>query len=80
MPKARSTNRKAGRMLDVLEILRKEHALSLVELAVHMEMHPRSIRRYVQELLLEKKIFKRYRLTLEGGSKPNYYYSIKRKP
>jgi len=79
MSTIRNTNRKTGRKLDVLAILKRDHALSLVELAERMGLHHRSIRRYVTELLQEKQIFRNYRVTPNGGGRPNYYYSYRRK-
>jgi|VirMetMinimDraft_7_1064189.scaffolds.fasta_scaffold156580_3 predicted ArsR family transcriptional regulator len=79
MPKARSTNRKSGRKLDVVTILKMEYALSLLELAERMQMHHRSVRRYLMELLQEKKIFRRYRAKPDGGGRPYYQYSYRRK-
>lgn len=75
----RNTNRKAGRKLDVLAILKRDHALSLMELAERMGLHHRSIRRYVTELLQEKKIFRNYKATPDGGGRPYYHYSYRRK-
>jgi len=44
-----------------------------------MQMHHRSVRRYLTELLQEKKIFKRYRDKPDGGGRPYYQYSYRRK-
>jgi predicted ArsR family transcriptional regulator len=60
-------------------ILKTEYALSLLELAERMQMHHRSVRRYLTELLQEKKIFKRYRDKPDGGGRPYYQYSYRRK-
>jgi predicted ArsR family transcriptional regulator len=79
MPKARSTNRKSGRKLDVVAILKAEYSLSLNELAERMQMHHRSVRRYVLELLQEKKIYRRYKAKPDGTGRPFYHYSYRRK-
>ena len=79
MSAIRNTNRKTGRKLDVLAILKRDHALSLMELAERMGLHHRSIRRYVTELLQEKKIFRNYKPTPNGGGRPYYHYSYRRK-
>jgi len=79
MSTIRNTNRKTGRKLDVLAILKRDHALSLMELAERMGLHHRSIRRYVTELLQEKKIFRNYKATPNGGGRPYYHYSYRRK-
>lgn len=79
MSAIKNPNRKAGRKLDVLAILKRDHALSLMELSARMGLHHRSIRRYVTELLQEKKIFRNYKATPDGGGRPYYHYSYRRK-
>lgn len=77
MPKG-ITNTKTCRKLDILAILKREHALSAVEIAAKMRMHVRSVRRYLVELRMEKKVFRRYQLLGADAKKPTFYYSLRR--
>jgi len=79
MSTIRNTGRKAVRKLDVLAILKRDHALSLLELSERMGVHHRSVRRYVMELLQEKKVFRNYKAKPSGGGRPYYHYSYRRK-
>ncbi len=76
MPKA-NTNTARCRKLEIIGILRKQHALSAVQLAKIMRMDVSSIRRYLVALREEKKIFRRYQL--RGDAKrPTFYYCLRR--
>ena len=76
MPKA-NTNTARCRKLEIIGILRKQHALSAVQLAKIMRMDVSSIRRYLVALRGEKKIFRRYQL--RGDAKrPTFYYCLRR--
>ena len=77
MPKG-ITNTATCRKLDILGILKKEHAMSAPELAKKMRMHVRSIHRYLRELRAEKRIFRRYQLFVERAKRPTFYYSLRR--
>lgn len=71
-------NKKSGRKLDVLEMLRREYALSSFDIAKRLKMHVRSTQRYLKELLAEGKIYKRYRLPDSSGKQLIFYYSLRR--
>ena len=76
MPKA-NTNTARCRKLEILGILKNEHALSAVELAKKMKMDVSSIRRYLVELREDRKIYRRYQL--RGDAKrPTFYYCLRR--
>lgn len=74
----RRVNRHEGRKLDVLALFKGRYTLSLVEIAKHLKVHPRSAKRYVTDLLQEKKLYKRYGAVPAGGGRPNYHYSLKK--
>lgn len=71
-------NKKSGRKLDVLEMLRKEYALSTFDVAKKLGVHVTNARRYLRELLAEGKIYKRYRLPDSSGKQLIFYYSLRR--
>jgi len=77
MPKG-NTNTKVCRKVEILGMLKQEHALSAVEMANKLGMHVRSIRRFLVELRKEKKVFRRYHLFGDGARRPTFYYSIRR--
>ena len=74
----RRVNRKSGRKLDVLALLKGRYALSLAEIARYMRVDPRSAKRYIKELMQEDKVYRKYGVTPDGGGRPNYHYSLKR--
>lgn len=71
-------NKKSGRKLDVLEMLRKEYAMSAFDVAKRLKVHPQNARIYLRELLVEGKIYKRYRLPDSSGKQLIFYYSLRR--
>jgi predicted ArsR family transcriptional regulator len=77
MPKG-NTNTKACRKLDILTILKREHALSAVEISSRMKMTVRSIRRFLLELRIERKIYRRYQMRDAEAKRPTFYYSLRR--
>jgi len=74
----RQHNKKSGRKLDVLEMLRKEYALSAFDIAKRLKLHVRSAQRYIKELLAEGNIYKRYRIPDSSGKQLIFYYSLRR--
>lgn len=79
MPRAKSVNTLRCRKLDMIDVLRRSYALSLLELARRMKMSPRSIRRYLHELEKDRRVFKHYTWPKAGAKKPIYYYSLSRR-
>jgi predicted ArsR family transcriptional regulator len=77
MPKG-NTNTKTCRKLEILTILKREHALSATELSSRMKMTVRSIHRFLVELRTEKKIYRRYQLRDAEAKRPTFYYSLRR--
>jgi DeoR/GlpR family transcriptional regulator of sugar metabolism len=78
MPRAKNVNTLTGRKLDVEDLLRRNYALSVPQLCKRMKLSPRSIRRYLQELAKDRKVYKHYVLPKRGAKKPIYYYSLSR--
>jgi DeoR/GlpR family transcriptional regulator of sugar metabolism len=78
MPKAKNVNTLAGRKLDVEHLLKRNYALSVPQLSKRMKVSPQSIRRYLQELAKDRKVYKHYALPTRGAKKPIYYYSLSR--
>jgi len=79
MPKAKNVNTLNSRKLDMVDILKKSYALSVPDLCKRMKLSPRSIRRYLQELAKDRKVYKHYVLPKRGAKKPIYYYSLSRR-
>jgi predicted ArsR family transcriptional regulator len=77
MPKG-NTNTKTCRKLEILTILKREHALSATELSSRTKMTVRSIHRFLVELRTEKKIYRRYQLRDAEAKRPTFYYSLRR--
>ena len=78
MPKAKNVNTLRCRKLDMEDMLRRTYALSVPQLCKRMKLSPRSIRRYLQELAKDRKVYKHYVLPKRGAKKPIYYYSLSR--
>jgi DeoR/GlpR family transcriptional regulator of sugar metabolism len=78
MPKAKNVNTLRCRKRDMEDILRRTYALSVPQLCKRMKLSPRSIRRYLQELAKDRKVYKHYVLPKRGAKKPIYYYSLSR--
>lgn len=76
MPKG-NTNTARCRRLEIISILKTQHALSAIQLAKKMRMDVSSVRRYLVALREEKKIYRRYQL--RGDAKrPTFYYCLRR--
>jgi len=72
MPKAKNVNTLTSRKLDVEDLLKRNYALSVPQLCKRMKLSPRSVRRYLQELAKDRKVYKHYVLPKRGAKKPIY--------
>lgn len=79
MPKAANVNTLRCRKLEVVALLKRSYAMSVPELCKRMKLSPRSIRRYIQELAKDRRVYKHYVVPKRGAKKPIYYYSLSRR-
>ena len=79
MPKAKSVNTFPCRKMDMVEILKRNYAMSVKQLMRSMKMSERSVRRYLAELIDDRVVFMKYTMRRRGSLKPINYYSMRRK-